>query len=1072
MDGKAFTIVEGESSALKKHCSQAFLALEIEATEVLASGEKFMDDNQDLVFTTASEDAAVAGSLRQETKDKRPAEAATVLGRAASSSGVDPLQALGVQELLKQLGARSRRKRRESSSSTSSSASSESSSGSVHKPKKSSGVAKAMGDYRQMKKDMKRHPMKHVRRYVRQVEEDLGVTGELPYRLTDHGKRIPWGKQKGLQRVYFLLGAILEQQLKGNAEQAALLTTQSLRAVHQTALDGGNWNVAWMLTGLQDPFVKRKFGGEEESLETIAAYMRATQELERRAKTWSLSQDSGAAPESEEPEQRGTGKGGLLEQTLLSYHGGAAFLEKRSGDNANGDEVVKACHKVRACDVVPVYNKLLQSGVAVLLPEEQALYDSTGWCGPDFPMARDDLKKYFYLLKHIPEWRYVLAFKVVCMGDLNGVDICQQTHVELLRDCGAMRPEHVLEYQSPLPLEPTLEGLYIDDHVVVQITPKKKHRRKDPDPKWNLDETLIGLSRRQYQRLGVPVSLEKRFTKQSKFTAWGTEVCSASGRVGAPQHKLRQLCQLVCRLLRLGRASKKCLQQVVGLFVHPFTHRRLCMSIFSEIYSLIESWPSKGEHKIPKVLAEELLGACLVLPLAATNVRWPVSRRLSSTDASLTGAGRCATRTTSSLSRVLHRAAEHKGERVRLDWATVGIAPLTDMKLPSRHIERLAGLHRWSVTESKPFRKRQHINILELEVIHREYSDLVSQVKGGLRCVNLTDSRVVLGAVAKGRSSSRNLNRVLRRCLALSLAGQKILYNVWVSTHANPSDFPSRFKQIPPPESPLPDELALLGAEWFKSQEPLTKQQLWAFCSQEVSSSSWWHFKLARLSHAYRSRLLASGAVLFRYLRAQHVVDVQQFMRSARRADALLQAFVQRTCDTPTSRAVRLAKHAVLFCQVLWPRLRHRLPETWALLRALEELQPKKVRVPLPFPLLLCMVVAARIHGCRVRGRSAREWFVFACLLEVGFFAMLRPGELLALRARDVGTLNSLSLGFAHCTLRVAKPKNRRSVGPEQFVQLTHPCVCMWLTHFVNTLAPDQFLWPSSTSAFRKRFQI
>ena len=159
------------------------------------------------------------------------------------------------------------------------------------------------------------------------------------------------------------------------------------------------------------------------------------------------------------------------------------------------------------------------------------------------------------------------------------------------------------------------------------------------------------------------------------------------------------------------------------------------------------------------------------------------------------------------------------------------------------------------------------------------------------------------------------------------------------------------------------------------------------------------------------------NAVLFRYLRAQHVVDVQQFMRSARRADALLQAFAQHTCDTPTSRAVRLAKHAVFFCQILWPRLRnclrHRLPETWALLRALEELQPKHVRVPLPFPLLLCMVVAARINGCRVRGRSAQEWFVFACSLPCL--------ELMALRARDVGTLN----GFPHCTLRIAKPKNR-----------------------------------------------
>ena len=251
---------------------------------------------------------------------------------------------------------------------------------------------------------------------------------------------------------------------------------------------------------------------------------------------------------------------------------------------------VRPCHRVRKKEVVPVYSKLLQSGVAVLLPEEAALHDASGrlisgglfavahkqhsdrvindrrpfnqgerrlvWArlphgtlltqlvlGKEFSVraSGDDLKNYFYLLKHIPEWlprnvvghpvsgadfarfgadparRYVLAFKVVCMGDLNGVDICQQTHVELLRDCGVMRPEHVLEYQSPLPVEPTLEGLYIDDHIVVQVTPKKRHRRKDPDPKWHLDEQIVKQSRQQYERLGIPVSTDKRFTKQSQL---------------------------------------------------------------------------------------------------------------------------------------------------------------------------------------------------------------------------------------------------------------------------------------------------------------------------------------------------------------------------------------------------------------------------------------------------------------------------------------------------------------------------------------------------------------------------
>ena len=261
------------------------------------------------------------------------------------------------------------------------------------------------------------------------------------------------------------------------------------------------------------------------------------------------------------------------------------------------------------------------------------------------------------------------------------------------------------------------------------------------------------------------------------------------------------------------------------------------MSIFSEVYTLIEGWPEKGQHKLPKVLVEELLGACLVLPLAFTNIRWPVSQRISSTDASLTGAGRCAACTATSFNKLLHRAAEHKGERVRLDWAEVGAAPLTDMKLPNQHAERFASLHQWHVTESKPFKTKHHINLLELEVFHREYSDLVSTVQGGLRCVNLTDSRVVLGAVAKGRSSSRNVNRLLRKCLALSLAGQKILYNVWISTHANPSDFPSRFKRVPKPELPTLSEQELLGADWPESQKYKTNHQLWALCNREASEA-------------------------------------------------------------------------------------------------------------------------------------------------------------------------------------------------------------------------------------------
>ena len=69
---------------------------------------------------------------------------------------------------------------------------------------------------------------------------------------------------------------------------------------------------------------------------------------------------------------------------------------------------------------------------------------------------------------------------------------------------------------------------------------------------------------------------------------------------------------------------------------------------------------------------------------------------------------------------------------------------------------------------------------------------LRSRARFGHRVVVLIDSRVVIGAVAKGRSSSTPLNALLRRLAALCFAGGLVLHCVFVPTSHNPSDWPSR----------------------------------------------------------------------------------------------------------------------------------------------------------------------------------------------------------------------------------------------------------------------------------------
>ena len=104
--------------------------------------------------------------------------------------------------------------------------------------------------------------------------------------------------------------------------------------------------------------------------------------------------------------------------------------------------------------------------------------------------------------------------------------------------------------------------------------------------------------------------------------------------------------------------------------------------------------------------------------------------------------------------------------------------------------------HRWVATHSIAFEKRDHINLLELEMIRQEIRDRVVSGRGHCRVVNLCDSRVVVGAFGKGRSSSKQMNQKLRAILPWAIAGEISLTNIWVPTDCNPADHPSGEKRF------------------------------------------------------------------------------------------------------------------------------------------------------------------------------------------------------------------------------------------------------------------------------------
>ena len=133
------------------------------------------------------------------------------------------------------------------------------------------------------------------------------------------------------------------------------------------------------------------------------------------------------------------------------------------------------------------------------------------------------------------------------------------------------------------------------------------------------------------------------------------------------------------------------------------------------------------------------------------------------------------------------RRSMHKGGDVRLATGTL----LHPSAWPRRSIEP-AWWH-WKVVLSYP-QKGRHINVQELHAVLQSYRwKMRSKNEIRTRAVHALDSQVAMSVIVKGRSSSRQLNYLLKKLNALILACSGQLALVYVRTDLNPADKPSRW---------------------------------------------------------------------------------------------------------------------------------------------------------------------------------------------------------------------------------------------------------------------------------------
>lgn len=247
-----------------------------------------------------------------------------------------------------------------------------------------------------------------------------------------------------------------------------------------------------------------------------------------------------------------------------------------------------------------------------------------------------------------------------------------------------------------------------------------------------------------------------------------------TGLIQPKNERSANLSRSIDRLLDFPSSydEKEC-ERIVGKLVWTAMARRPLLSVMRSVFHLPDSQPLKRNRLSA---ARELQTISSLLPYAIIDTQRHILPVIIATDACpRSGAVTFAQSSREELLGLLSTCRYNNG------------GPLSHPEA-SKFALRKA----WKTALKHDWRRDEHINVLEGEIILLALRWAIDHGSQNHRIVIMTDSSVCIGAITKGRSSSGGLLRVCRKIAALSLLHRIELLLVHISTHWNPADAPSR----------------------------------------------------------------------------------------------------------------------------------------------------------------------------------------------------------------------------------------------------------------------------------------
>ena len=413
-------------------------------------------------------------------------------------------------------------------------------------------------------------------------------------------------------------------------------------------------------------------------------------------------------------------------------------------------------------------------------------------------VAKADVNAFYHRLR-LPEWMQTFfGFPAVViddeiwwpvsltlpMGFSHAVPIAHNVHLEIVRPIFSQYKVVEVGADSFLDVPPQRSAivLYIDDNSQVSLEAKvAKVNRLQDRMIDNLEAQGLMMSPSKCVR-AAPLIPETDLLGIAILRGGG--IFPKASRLAALEFDTEVL-------IHRARASSRSLGSIVGRWVWTCLIARPSLSVLQAVYGLIEV-DTPEVRPLSREMMAELQTLVKLSPLFSANLFAPLSDLVMATDASLTGAGVCVSEVSQADYRELY------SRRIRKGWWSAAFLG-DDGENP--HVldyhpatAAIVAKAEWRTVVAYRFRfEEKSIVLLEAQALLTGLRWLTSNpAYFGRRIIFFLDSQSLLGAVVKGRSSSRRLNRLCRKMAAFFLVSQIKPSYIWIPSEFNPADEPSR----------------------------------------------------------------------------------------------------------------------------------------------------------------------------------------------------------------------------------------------------------------------------------------